>query len=116
LAKPRTLSTFEQLTAEEIAIGFELLEPLLEAHRLHVPGTKQEAATQEWVAKGGVAVTTFEALRALPPGLDVSAGWSGVVARSAPPPLHAPGSPRWRGPPDRQNVVKSLQYLIDDHL
>jgi superfamily II DNA or RNA helicase len=45
---------------------------LLEARRLHLPGMKREAATQEWVARGGVAVTTFEALRAMPGDLDVS--------------------------------------------
>ncbi|HEX6520391.1 MAG TPA: DEAD/DEAH box helicase [Streptosporangiaceae bacterium] len=45
---------------------------LLEARRLHVPGKKREAAEREWVAKGGVAVTTFEALRAMPEDLDVS--------------------------------------------
>lgn len=45
---------------------------LLEVRRLHLPGMKREAATQEWVAKGGVAVTTFEALRAMPGDLDVS--------------------------------------------
>jgi hypothetical protein len=44
---------------------------LLEARRLHVPGRKREAAEQEWAAKGGVAVTTFEALRAMPADLDV---------------------------------------------
>jgi superfamily II DNA or RNA helicase len=45
---------------------------LLEARRLHLPGMKREAATQEWVARGGVAITTFEALRAMPGDLDVS--------------------------------------------
>jgi len=45
---------------------------LLEARRLHLPGRKREAAEQEWAAKGGVAVTTFEALRAMPEDLDVS--------------------------------------------
>jgi SNF2 family DNA or RNA helicase len=45
---------------------------LLEARRLHLPATKREAATQEWAAKGGVAVTTFEALRAMPRDLDIS--------------------------------------------
>jgi superfamily II DNA or RNA helicase len=45
---------------------------LLEARRLHLPTTKREAATQEWAATGGVAVTTFEALRAMPQDLDVS--------------------------------------------
>jgi SNF2 family DNA or RNA helicase len=45
---------------------------LLEVRRLHLPGTKREAATREWVARGGVAVTTFEALRAMPEDLDVS--------------------------------------------
>lgn len=44
---------------------------LLEARRLHLPGTKREAAEQEWAATGGVAVTTFEALRAMPENLDV---------------------------------------------
>jgi superfamily II DNA or RNA helicase len=45
---------------------------LLEARRLHLPGVKRDAAIQEWAAKGGVAVTTFEALRAMPADLDVS--------------------------------------------
>jgi len=45
---------------------------LLEVRRLHLPGTKREAATREWLARGGVAVTTFEALRAMPGDLDVS--------------------------------------------
>jgi superfamily II DNA or RNA helicase len=45
---------------------------LLRVRRLHLPGTKREAATREWVAMGGVAVTTFEALRAMPGDLDVS--------------------------------------------
>jgi SNF2 family DNA or RNA helicase len=44
---------------------------LLEARRLHGPGEKREAAQQEWAARGGVAVTTFEALRAMPEDLDV---------------------------------------------
>jgi superfamily II DNA or RNA helicase len=44
---------------------------LLEVRRLHLPGTKRGVATQEWLAKGGVAVTTFEALRAMPEDLDV---------------------------------------------
>jgi len=44
----------------------------LEVRRLHLPGTKRIAATQEWLASGGVAVTTFEALRAMPGDLDVS--------------------------------------------
>ena len=44
---------------------------LLEARRLHLPGAKRQAAEQEWAAHGGVAITTFEALRAMPPGLDV---------------------------------------------
>jgi superfamily II DNA or RNA helicase len=44
----------------------------LDVRRLHLPGTKRELATQEWLAKGGVAVTTFEALRAMPEDLDVS--------------------------------------------
>jgi superfamily II DNA or RNA helicase len=44
---------------------------LLEARRLHLPGAKRQAAEQEWVAKGGVAVTTFEALRAMQEDLDV---------------------------------------------
>ena len=44
---------------------------LLEVRRLHLPGTKREAAAREWAADGGVAVTTFEALRAMPPDLDV---------------------------------------------
>jgi SNF2 family DNA or RNA helicase len=44
---------------------------LLEARRLHLPTAKREAATQEWAARGGVAVTTFEALRATPADLDV---------------------------------------------
>jgi len=45
---------------------------LLDVRRLHLPGTKRGVATQEWLAKGGVAVTTFEALRAMPEDLDVS--------------------------------------------
>ena len=45
---------------------------LLEARRVHGPGEKREAAQQEWAARGGVAVTTFEALRAMPEDLDVS--------------------------------------------
>jgi superfamily II DNA or RNA helicase len=45
---------------------------LLEARRLHLPGAKRQAAEQEWVAKGGVAITTFEALRTMPVDLDVS--------------------------------------------
>jgi superfamily II DNA or RNA helicase len=45
---------------------------LLEACRLHLPGKRREAAEQEWAARGGVAVTTFEALRAMPEDLDVS--------------------------------------------
>ncbi len=45
---------------------------LLEVRRLHLPGTKRAAATREWLARGGVAVTTFEALRAMPGDLDVS--------------------------------------------
>jgi superfamily II DNA or RNA helicase len=44
---------------------------LLEARRLHGPGGKREAAQQEWAARGGVTVTTFEALRAMPEDLDV---------------------------------------------
>jgi superfamily II DNA or RNA helicase len=44
---------------------------LLEARRLHLPGAKRQAAEQDWVAKGGVAITTFEALRNLPEDLDV---------------------------------------------
>jgi superfamily II DNA or RNA helicase len=45
---------------------------LLEARRLHLPGAKRRAAEQEWAANGGVAVTTFEALRTMPGDLDVS--------------------------------------------
>jgi superfamily II DNA or RNA helicase len=45
---------------------------LLEARRLHLPGAKRQAAEQEWAAKGGVAITTFEALRRMPEDLDVS--------------------------------------------
>jgi superfamily II DNA or RNA helicase len=45
---------------------------LLEARRLHLPGAKRQAAEQEWAAEGGVAITTFEALRAMPEDLDVS--------------------------------------------
>ncbi len=44
---------------------------LLEARRLHLPGAKRQAAEQEWAVKGGVAVTTFEALRTMPGDLDV---------------------------------------------
>jgi superfamily II DNA or RNA helicase len=45
---------------------------LLEARRLHLPGAKRQAAEQEWAANGGIAVTTFEALRTMPEDLDVS--------------------------------------------
>jgi len=45
---------------------------LLEARRLHLPGARRQAAEREWAAKGGVAITTFEALRAMPEDLDVS--------------------------------------------
>ncbi|HEX7163162.1 MAG TPA: hypothetical protein VF223_18250, partial [Trebonia sp.] len=45
---------------------------LLDVRRLHLPGNKRVVATQEWLAQGGVAVTTFEALRAMPENLDVS--------------------------------------------
>jgi superfamily II DNA or RNA helicase len=45
---------------------------LLEARRLHLPGAKRQAAEQEWAANGGVAVTTFEALRTMQGDLDVS--------------------------------------------
>jgi SNF2 family DNA or RNA helicase len=45
---------------------------LLEARRLHLPGAKRQAAEQEWAAQGGVAVTTFEALRTMSEDLDVS--------------------------------------------
>jgi superfamily II DNA or RNA helicase len=45
---------------------------LLKARRVHGPGEKREAAQREWVAEGGVAITTFEALRAMPEDLDVS--------------------------------------------
>jgi superfamily II DNA or RNA helicase len=45
---------------------------LLEARRLHLPGAKRQAAEQEWAANGGVAVTTFEALRVMRADLDVS--------------------------------------------
>jgi SNF2 family DNA or RNA helicase len=45
---------------------------LLQALRVHGPGEKREAARQEWAARGGVAVTTFEALRAMPGDMDVS--------------------------------------------
>jgi hypothetical protein len=44
---------------------------LLEARRLHLPGARRQAAEREWAAKGGVAITTFEALRAMPEDLDV---------------------------------------------
>jgi superfamily II DNA or RNA helicase len=44
---------------------------LLEARRLHLPSAKRQAAEQEWAAKGGIAITTFEALRAMPEDLDV---------------------------------------------
>ncbi|MBO0824080.1 MAG: DEAD/DEAH box helicase, partial [Actinobacteria bacterium] len=44
----------------------------LKARRLHGSVQRREAAQQEWVAKGGVAVTTFEALRAMPEHLNVS--------------------------------------------
>lgn len=39
--------------------------------RLHGPPGKREAAARTWADKGGVAVTTFEALRSLPGDLDV---------------------------------------------
>jgi SNF2 family DNA or RNA helicase len=45
---------------------------LLQARRVHGPAEKREAAQQEWAARGGVAVTTFEALRAMPGDTDVS--------------------------------------------
>jgi superfamily II DNA or RNA helicase len=45
---------------------------LLEARRLHLPGAKRQAAEQEWAANGGIAVTTFEALRTMAADLDVS--------------------------------------------
>jgi superfamily II DNA or RNA helicase len=45
---------------------------LLEVRRLHLPGTKRRAAEQEWAVKGGIAVTTFEALRTMSEDLDVS--------------------------------------------
>jgi superfamily II DNA or RNA helicase len=45
---------------------------LLEARRLHLPGAKRQAAEQEWAANGGIAVTTFEALRTMQDDLDVS--------------------------------------------
>jgi superfamily II DNA or RNA helicase len=44
---------------------------LLEPRRLHLPGPKRDAAVQQWAAEGGIAVTTFEALRAMPADLDV---------------------------------------------
>jgi SNF2-related domain len=44
---------------------------LLEARRLHLPGLRRQAAAREWAAKGGVAITTFEALRTMPEDLDV---------------------------------------------
>ncbi len=44
---------------------------LLEARRLHLPSAKRQASEQEWAARGGVAITTFEALRTLPEDLDV---------------------------------------------
>jgi SNF2 family DNA or RNA helicase len=40
--------------------------------RLHGTAAKREAATRAWADKGGVAVTTFEALRSLPDDLNVS--------------------------------------------
>jgi SNF2 family DNA or RNA helicase len=43
----------------------------LRSYRLH--GSGREAALSEWVKKGGVAVTTFDALRALPPPADLRA-------------------------------------------
>ena len=45
---------------------------LLQARRVHGPGDKRAVAQSEWAATGGVAVTTFEALRAMPEDLDVS--------------------------------------------
>ena len=44
---------------------------LLEVRRVHGPGEKREATQREWAARGGVAVTTFEVLRAMPEDLDV---------------------------------------------
>jgi SNF2 family DNA or RNA helicase len=44
----------------------------LEARRLHLPHNERPAVTQEWLAKGGIAVTTFEGLRMMPQDLDVS--------------------------------------------
>ncbi|HYK66584.1 MAG TPA: DEAD/DEAH box helicase [Streptosporangiaceae bacterium] len=45
---------------------------VLKAHRVHGPGEKREAAQQEWAAQGGVKITTFETLRAMPEDLNVS--------------------------------------------
>jgi SNF2 family DNA or RNA helicase len=45
---------------------------LLQARRVHGSGEKREAALQEWADSGGVTVTTFEALRAMPEDLDIS--------------------------------------------
>lgn len=39
--------------------------------RLHGPAGKREAAARAWEDKGGIAVTTFEALRSLPGDTDV---------------------------------------------
>jgi superfamily II DNA or RNA helicase len=44
---------------------------LLQPCRLHLPGPKRDAAVQQWAAEGGIAVTTYEALRAMPDDLDV---------------------------------------------
>ena len=48
----------------------------LDFSRLHGPARKREAAARAWADKGGVAVTTFEALRSLPGDLDV---WPGMM-------------------------------------
>jgi SNF2 family DNA or RNA helicase len=44
----------------------------LDICRLHGTAAKREAAVRAWEDKGGVAVTTFEALRSLPDDLNVS--------------------------------------------
>ncbi len=44
---------------------------LLEPRRLHLPGGRRQAAEREWAVTGGVAITTFEALRTMPEDLDV---------------------------------------------
>jgi hypothetical protein len=59
------------VTYNGLLIEVAELDPMREASRLHLPGAKRQAAEREWAAGGGVAVTTYEALRAMPEDLDV---------------------------------------------